>query len=149
MATSPPPRRRRPRRARWKSPRAPTGAHIFAAEYYAEEVRRQIYERYGETKLYEGGLSVRTALDPRLQSIAKKTLMDGLIRFDEQRGWRGPVTKIEFAGDWGPKLAETKTFYDIPWKLAVVRTPARIPRASVSSRPRTAPAAFPAPATWA
>ncbi|WP_332118917.1 penicillin-binding protein 1A [Azorhizobium caulinodans] len=98
----------------------PTGAHIFAAEYYAEEVRRQIYERYGETKLYEGGLSVRTALDPRLQSIAKKTLMDGLIRFDEQRGWRGPVTKIEFAGDWGPKLAEAKTFYDIPWKLAVV-----------------------------
>ncbi len=43
---------RRPRRARLSHPR-PTGAHIFAAEYYAEEVRRQIYERYGETKLYE------------------------------------------------------------------------------------------------
>ena len=28
------------------TPRA-TGAQIFAAEYYAEEVRRQIYERYG------------------------------------------------------------------------------------------------------
>jgi penicillin-binding protein 1A len=37
----------------------PTGAHIFAAEYFAEEVRRYIYDNYGEKKLYEGGLSVR------------------------------------------------------------------------------------------
>ncbi|GGF65558.1 penicillin-binding protein [Azorhizobium oxalatiphilum] len=98
----------------------PTGAHIFAAEYYAEEVRRNILERYGETKLYEGGLSVRTALDPRLQSIAKKTLGDGLVKFDEQRGWRGPINKIELVGDWGPKLAEIRAFGDIPWQLAVV-----------------------------
>ncbi|MGU3495700.1 penicillin-binding protein 1A [Xanthobacteraceae bacterium A53D] len=98
----------------------PTGAHIFAAEYYAEEVRRNILERYGETKLYEGGLSVRTALDPRLQSIAKKTLTDGLVSFDERRGWRGPVNRIEMAGDWGTKLAEIRALGDIPWKLAVV-----------------------------
>src|SRR6201997_5178445 len=38
----------------------PTGAHIFAAEYFAEEVRRYLYDNYGEKKLYEGGLSVRT-----------------------------------------------------------------------------------------
>ena len=42
----------------------PTGAHIFAAEYFAEEVRRDLNDRYGEKKLYEGGLSVRTTLDP-------------------------------------------------------------------------------------
>ncbi|MEP9369302.1 penicillin-binding protein 1A [Xanthobacter sp. VNH20] len=98
----------------------PTGAQIFAAEYYAEEVRRQIYERYGETKLYEGGLSVRTALNPKMQMIAKKTLSDGLVRFDEQRGWRGPVNHIDVSGDWGQKLSELKAYYDIPWKLAVV-----------------------------
>ncbi len=98
----------------------PTGAQIFAAEYYAEEVRRQIYERYGESKLYEGGLSVRTALNPKLQVLAKKTLTDGLVRFDEQRGWRGPYKTIEMTGDWGTKLSEIKAFYDIPWKLAVV-----------------------------
>src|SRR5262249_22990807 len=28
----------------------PTGAHMFAAEYFAEEVRREIYEKYGEKK---------------------------------------------------------------------------------------------------
>src|ERR1700704_3469353 len=52
----------------------PTGAHIFAAEYFAEEVRREIYEKYGEKKLYEGGLSVRTTLDPKMQLMAKKAL---------------------------------------------------------------------------
>lgn len=102
------------------APRA-TGAQIFAAEYYAEEVRRQIYERYGEKKLYGGGLSVRTPLDPKLQVLAKKTLTDGLVRYDEERGWRKPVTHIEIAGvDWGVALGEVKEFTDIPWRLAVV-----------------------------
>ncbi|MBZ0216494.1 MAG: transglycosylase domain-containing protein [Fimbriimonadaceae bacterium] len=41
----------------------PTGAQIFAADFFAEEVRRQLYEIYGQDKLYEGGLSVRTTLD--------------------------------------------------------------------------------------
>src|ERR1700737_4442196 len=67
----------------------PTGAHIFAAEYFAEKVRREIYEKYGETKLYEGGLSVRTTLDPKLQVMARKALHDGLVRFDESKGWKG------------------------------------------------------------
>ena len=44
-----------------------TSTHIFAAEYFAEEVRRDLNDRYGEKKLYEGGLSVRTTLDPKLQ----------------------------------------------------------------------------------
>src|SRR5499426_2332005 len=41
-----------------------TSAHTFAGEYFAEEVRRELYERYGEKKLYEGGLSVRTRSTP-------------------------------------------------------------------------------------
>ena len=99
----------------------PTGAHVYEAEYFAEEVRREIYERYGEKKLYEGGLSVRTTLDPKLQEIARKALMDGLVRYDEGDGWHGPVTKIDISGDWGSKLAELKSLADIsPWRMAVV-----------------------------
>jgi penicillin-binding protein 1A len=99
----------------------PTGAHIFAAEYFAEEVRREIYDKYGETKLYEGGLSVRTTLDPKLQVMARKALDDGLVRFDESKGWRGPVSKIDISGDWGVKLVEVRALADIaPWRLAVV-----------------------------
>jgi penicillin-binding protein 1A len=36
------------------------GQTVFAAEYFTEEVRREIVTRYGEEALYEGGLSVRT-----------------------------------------------------------------------------------------
>jgi penicillin-binding protein 1A len=99
----------------------PSGAHVFAAEYFAEEVRREIYEKYGEKKLYEGGLSVRTTLDPKMQVMARKALVDGLVRFDEAEGYRGAVSKIDVGGDWGVKLAEVKALNDIaPWRLAVV-----------------------------
>jgi penicillin-binding protein 1A len=99
----------------------PTGAHTFSAEYFAEEVRRYISEKYGDTKLYEGGLSVRTTLDPKIQVMARKAMINGLVNFDEQQGWRGPVTKIDVNSDWGVKLADVKSLSDVdPWRLAVV-----------------------------
>ncbi|MEA2873840.1 MAG: penicillin-binding protein, partial [Hyphomicrobiales bacterium] len=97
-----------------------TGGHIFAAEYFAEEVRRDLNDRFGEKKLYEGGLSVRTTLDPKLQSAARKALTDGMIKFDETQGYRGAVQKLDISGDWGVKLADVKALSDVPWRLAVV-----------------------------
>ena len=65
------------------------GAHIFAGEYFAEEVRRDVFERYGEKKLYEGGLSVRTTLDPKLQVMARKTMAAGLVNLRRGAGLAG------------------------------------------------------------
>src|SRR5262245_38375527 len=97
------------------------GAHTFAGEYFAEEVRRDIFERYGEKKLYEGGLSVRTTLDPKVQVMARKTMAAGLVNYDETQGYRGPVSKLDISGDWGVKLADVKSLSDIsPWRMAVV-----------------------------
>jgi len=99
----------------------PTGAHIFAAEYFAEEVRRYLYEKYGEKKLYDGGLSVRTTLNPKVQVMARKAMINGLVNFDEGQGYRGPIANIQTGGDWGVKLAEVKSLYDVdPWRMAVV-----------------------------
>jgi penicillin-binding protein 1A len=99
----------------------PTSTHTFAAEYFAEEVRRELYDRYGEKKLYDGGLSVRTTLDTKLQLLARQTLTEGLVRFDETQGWRGPIAKIDISGDWGVKFADVKALADVaPWGLAVV-----------------------------
>jgi penicillin-binding protein 1A len=99
----------------------PPNTHVFAAEYFAEDVRRYLLENYGQKKLYEGGLSVRTTLDPKLQVLARKTMINGLIGFDESQGYRGAITKIDVSGDWGVKLAEVKSLSDIqPWHMAVV-----------------------------
>jgi penicillin-binding protein 1A len=98
-----------------------TGSYLFASDYFAEEVRRQIIEKYGDKSLYEGGLSVRTSLDPQMQIFARKALQDGLITYDQRRGYRGPVAKISAAGDWGVELAKLNALSDVPeWKLAVV-----------------------------
>uniref|UniRef100_UPI003B9DF797 penicillin-binding protein 1A n=1 Tax=Shinella sp. M31 TaxID=3368615 RepID=UPI003B9DF797 len=97
------------------------GTYLFASDYFSEDVRRQIIERYGDNALYEGGLSVRTSLDPRIQVAARKALQHGLVSYDERRGFHGPVKTIEIGGDWGVELAKIEPFSDVPeWKLAVV-----------------------------
>ncbi len=97
------------------------GTYLFAGEYFTEEVRRDIISRYGEDALYEGGLSVRTTLDPQLQLYARKALQNGLLRYDTLRGYRGPVTQIDISGDWGVPLGEVDALSDVPeWQLAVV-----------------------------
>ncbi|UXN04757.1 penicillin-binding protein 1A [Bartonella sp. HY406] len=95
--------------------------YVFGADYFTEEVRRQLMARYGSNTLYEGGLSVRATLNPQLQVYARKALQDGLIKFDQNFGWRGAYKKISLAGDWGVALGEIPAFSDVPeWQLAVV-----------------------------
>jgi penicillin-binding protein 1A len=94
----------------------------IAAGYFAEEIRRELQDRYGEKKLLEGGLSVRATVDPKIQLMARKALVDGLVRFDEARGWRGAIQKIDLGGkEWGTVVGELPVLGDVaPWRLAVV-----------------------------
>ncbi len=99
----------------------PNVTQLFSAEYFAEEVRRSIFAEFGEEKLYAGGLSVRTTLDPRLQQIARTALVNGLVAFDRKKGWRGPVKNIDVSGDWREALYAIDTPSDIaPWRLGAV-----------------------------
>ncbi len=92
----------------------------IAGGFFAEEVRRELLDRYGEKKLYEGGLSVRTTLDPKMQLMARKALVDGLVRYDEAHGWHGAVKSVELGQDWGVALGQIPELGDIkPWRLAV------------------------------
>jgi penicillin-binding protein 1A len=100
----------------------PFGAQLFAAESFAEEVRRELAQMYGKDKLGKGGLSVRTTLDPKLQIYARQALARGLIAFDRKRGFRGPVKKVDVQGDWGLLLDKPRAPADVaPWRLAVVK----------------------------
>ncbi len=99
----------------------PFGAQLFAAETFAEEVRREAVKLYGKDKLYAGGLSIRTTLDPKSQIFARQALTSGLIKFDRKKGWRGATANIDISGDWGAILKKTKVPADVtPWQLGVV-----------------------------
>ena len=98
-----------------------TAEEFVRADYFAEEVRRQLADKFGEQKLYDGGLSVRTSLDPRLAETARRALQDGLIDYDQRKGWRGPVEKLKTFENWAAKLASLPTTLGPPdWRYAVV-----------------------------
>lgn len=99
----------------------PRDREFVHADYFAEEVRRELINRFGENALYDGGLSVRTSLDPRLQAIAYKSLRDGLIAYDRRHGWHGPVARIDAGEGWAARLAATPMPAGLaPWRLALV-----------------------------
>ena len=68
---------------------------VSGGDYFAEDIRRELAEQYGEDLLYKGGLNVRSTLDPALQEIATKVLRTGLVAYDRRHGWRGPVGHID------------------------------------------------------
>jgi penicillin-binding protein 1A len=94
---------------------------VVRAEYFAEEVRRELLQRYGEAGLYGGGLSVRTTVNPRLQDITDRALRKGLIAYDRRHGWRGPVGRIDPGIGWEKRLQAVQKPPGLPanWALAV------------------------------
>lgn len=92
------------------------------ADFFAEEVRRELLEKFGEKVLYTEGLTVRSTLDPKLQTLAETSLRQGLIDYDRRHGWRGPVIHKDLADQsWQEALKSVippsgKT----PWLLAIV-----------------------------
>lgn len=103
-----------------------TESEFANASYFSEEVRRELVDRFGEKSLYAGGLSVRTTVDPKLQSYADRALRDGLIAYDRRHGWRGslgklPITEVASDEAWVRPLAEfPRPMGQGNWKLAVV-----------------------------
>ena len=97
---------------------------VVTADFFAEEVRRNLLAAYGEKGLYEGGLTVSTTLDPAIQAVADKSLREGLIAYDRRHGWRGPYAKIADMAVWEEefaRIAQRRPLSGPPgWQLAVV-----------------------------
>ena len=110
--------------------RPPSGFDETSAPYFTEEIRRLLVKDFGSDTLYEGGLSVRSTLDPSLQQKAERALREGLEALDRRQGWRGPLGRIDQAADIDVQLAEyTKTLPDLRYAAlvtAVEKTKAQI-----------------------
>ena len=64
------------------------------AEYFREDIRKYLYNTYGEKFLYEEGLVVKTTLDTLYQNLADEALINGLMKYDKRHGWRGSIINI-------------------------------------------------------
>jgi penicillin-binding protein 1A len=100
-----------------------------AGGYFIEEVRRQLIARFGESSengrnpysVYDGGLWVRTSMNPEYQQYAEAALRQGLLRYDSGKGWSGPIKSLKAGANWQSSLANANinvSYED--WRTAIV-----------------------------
>ena len=63
---------------------------IFSdADYFYEEIRKELYSSFGKDALYSDGLVIKTALDTNIQKKANLSLIEGLMEYEKKNGWHG------------------------------------------------------------
>ncbi len=70
-----------------------TDVKFSEADYFYEEIRKELYSKFGKEKLYSDGLIVKTALNSELQKSANLSLIEGLIDYEKRQGWHGLIEK--------------------------------------------------------
>jgi penicillin-binding protein 1A len=68
------------------------------ANYFAEMIRAQMVERFGE-EAYTRGYSVHTTLRAEHQQAAYAALRKGVMDYDQRHGYRGPETYVDLSGE--------------------------------------------------
>lgn len=71
------------------------GPEYAAATYFVQELRKQLIDLYGEEELEQGGLSIRTTIDTKLQLAAQEALQIGLETYDRRHEYRGPLKSLD------------------------------------------------------
>ncbi len=98
------------------------GRPPLESTYFIEDIRREIVERFGEKILYGGGLSVRATLNQDLQPIAEQALRRGLMTYDRNHGWRGPIKTVGPTEGVEMALADVDVPVDLStWQAALVK----------------------------
>jgi penicillin-binding protein 1A len=90
------------------------------ANYYTEEIRRNIKDNYGFDKLYAEGLSIKSALDVNYQLYALSALRSGIESYDRRHGWRGAILNTKIQKNWKEKLKKKKIDSSLNWNFAEI-----------------------------
>ena len=91
------------------------------AQYYIEDVRKNIIEQLTYEKVYKQGFNINTPINLELQKIATESLRNGLIKYDQRKGWRGVLKNINYSQDWTKKIENYKLENSIGWKVSIVK----------------------------
>ena len=95
--------------------------YLEDAQYYIEDVRKNVVESLGYDKVYKQGFIINTPINLKLQKIATESLRNGLISYDRRRGWRGPLINKTYSPEWNKNLNKFFLESSIKWKLAIVK----------------------------
>ena len=97
--------------------------YLEDAQYYIEDVRKNIIEKLSYEKVYKQGYNINTPINLKLQNIATNSLRNGLIAYDQRKGWRGPVSNVDYKDDWFDQLNKKfKLEKSLEWQLAIVKS---------------------------
>ena len=97
--------------------------YLEDAQYYIEDVRKNIIEKLSYEKVYKQGYNINTPINLKLQNLATNSLRNGLIAYDQRKGWRGPVSNVDYEDDWFNQLNKKyKLENSLKWKLAIVKS---------------------------
>ncbi len=96
--------------------------YLENGEYFSDEVRRLLAKSLGDDAIFEGGLMVRTTINPELQALATKTFRQGLINYDKRHGYRHTDLNVDLEGDYKTEMEaiELPKGADKTWKKTVV-----------------------------
>ncbi len=96
--------------------------YLEDAQYYIEDVRKNIIDKLTYEKVYKQGYNINTPINLNLQKIATESLRNGLIAYDQRKGWRGPITNIEYDDNWHKNIDKKyKLENSINWEIAIIR----------------------------
>ena len=95
--------------------------YLENSNYYVEDIRKLIVDKYGFDKVYKQGFTINTPLNLYLQEQATQSLRSGLIEFDKKKGWRGPILNKKNNSNWEKNLNDYKLEESIGWKLSIVK----------------------------
>tara|TARA_B100000902_G_scaffold399929_1_gene473712 strand:+ start:47 stop:2383 length:2337 start_codon:yes stop_codon:yes gene_type:complete len=91
------------------------------AQYYIEDVRKNIIEKLTYEKVYKQGFNINTAINLKLQKIATESLRDGLLSYDKRKGWHGVLLNKEYNSNWSKDLEKYNLEKSIDWKIAIIK----------------------------
>ena len=96
--------------------------YLEDAQYYIEDVRKNIIDKLTYEKVYKQGYNINTPINLNLQKIATESLRNGLIAYDQRKGWRGPITNIKYVDNWHKNIDKKyKLENSINWEIAIVK----------------------------
>jgi len=95
--------------------------YLENSNYYVEDIRKLIVDKYGFDKVYKQGFTINTPLNLNLQEHATQSLRQGLIEFDQKKGWRGALLNKNYNSNWFKDLKIYELEESIGWKLAIVK----------------------------